>query len=343
MIRVVLEGPGSYRAILTPPHTERRPTAEYGPMRAGALCDALRDAGCHTTDIADAMHEADPDWLAGAPDRLALPPPWMEYPDIPYPSIGWRMGDGEAYMDRWVEAFDAMAESDVEAYMRQHPEPPLWNGFYARHDSQHRASDGMMRGAVQLVWPARVYLSGYVDALKRGWSPDNERGEEAALEQLAKIDADADAFLASLVDREAKGGRIPLPDGTTVERLPGYNRWLWDGEFCGVIGFRWARGNRGAGAPGVVTEALPPHCLGHIGYSVVPWKRGRGYATQALRELLPDAKAEGLKYVELVTDHDNVVSQRVIEANGGVRIEEFIKPAVYGNNKRGFRYRVQLA
>jgi len=185
---------------------------------------------------------------------------------------------------------------------------------------------------MMLVWPAAGYLPGYVDALKRGWSPDNVRREEAAREHLEKIALDAGAFLASLVDREAKGDPITLPDGTTVERLPGYARWMWEGEFCGAVGFRWARG----------TEALPPHCLGHIGYSVVPWKRGRGYATQALREILPDAKAEGLKYVELVTDHDNVPSQRVIEANGGVKIEEFIKPAVYGHNKRGFRYRVTL-
>src|SRR6185503_3048860 len=178
-----------------------------------------------------------------------------------------------------------------------------------------------------LVWPAIEYLPGYVDALKRGWSPDNVRGDEAAREQLAKIAADADAFLASLVDKEAKGDPIVLPDGTTVERLPGYARWIWDGEFCGAIGFRWTRG----------TEALPPHCLGHIGYAVVPWKRGRGCATFALRALLPDAKAEGLRYVDLVTDHDNVASQRVIEANGGVLVEEFIKPAVYGHDKRGYR------
>ena len=186
---------------------------------------------------------------------------------------------------------------------------------------------------ITLVWPSRERLASYASALERGWSPDHVRGAAAAREQLEKIAADAGAFLGSLVDREAKGDPITLPDGTTVERLPGYNRWIWDGEFCGVVGFRWARG----------TEALPPHCLGHIGYSIVPWKRGRGYATQALRDLLPDAKGEGLRYVELVTDDDNVASQRVIEANGGVIVEEFIKPAVYGRNKRAYRYRVTFS
>ena len=184
--------------------------------------------------------------------------------------------------------------------------------------------------ALRLVWPSAEYLPGYVNALERGWSPDNTR-EEAAKEALEKIAADPDAYLASLVDREAAGDPVLLPDGTTVPRLPGYNRWLWDGEFCGVVGFRWQRG----------TEALPPHCLGHMGYAVVPWKRGRGYATHALRELLPEAKAEGLRYVEVTTDLDNAASRRVVEANGGVLVEEFIKPAQYGS-KRSVRYRVDL-
>jgi predicted acetyltransferase len=182
-----------------------------------------------------------------------------------------------------------------------------------------------------LVWPAREYLASYVAALERGWSSDNERGTEAAREELAAIAANANAFLASLVDKEAAGGPVPLPDGTSVPRLPGYRRWMWDGEFCGAIGFRWQRG----------TEALPPHCLGHIGYAVVPWKRRRGYATLALRETLADAKVEGLRYVEITTTPDNIASQRVIEANGGVLVEEFIKPPAFGS-VRALRYRVML-
>lgn len=184
---------------------------------------------------------------------------------------------------------------------------------------------------MRLVWPAQEYLRSYVEALERGWTPDNIRGEAAAREELERIGADEDAFLASLVDRDATGGPITLPDGTTVPRLPGYRRWLWDGEFCGSIGFRWQRG----------TEALPPYCLGHIGYAVVPWKQGRGYGTRALAELLLDARAEGLRYVEITTDRDNVPSQRVIEANGGAIVEEFVKPAALGGTP-GLRYRVNL-
>jgi predicted acetyltransferase len=185
---------------------------------------------------------------------------------------------------------------------------------------------------MHLVWPSKRYLAGYIDALKRNWSPDNVRGELAALEELEKIAKDPDEFLKELIDREANGPPIPMPDGSTVARLPGYRRWMWDGEFCGSIGFRWQPG----------TSALPPYCLGHIGFSVVPWKRGKGYATLALKQLLPQAKAEGLAYVEITTDPGNLASQRVIAANGGVLIERFIEPPQYGSGVEGLRFRIPL-
>jgi len=184
---------------------------------------------------------------------------------------------------------------------------------------------------MRLAWPSSEHLPGYVAALERGWSPDNLRGEVAAREELAKIAAYAPAFLASLVDIEATGSPITLPNGTSVPRLPGYRRWLWDGEFCGSIGLRWQRG----------TEALPPYCLGHIGYSVVPWKQRRGYATRALREVLKDAKARGLRYVEITTAVENAASKRVIEANGGIFMEEFVTPPALGKESE-LRYRVPL-
>ena len=188
-----------------------------------------------------------------------------------------------------------------------------------------------MRTALKLVWPSSEYLPGYIAALKRGWSPDNARGKVAADEELSKIGTDSAAFLGSLVDREATGEPITLPDGSKAARLPGYRRWLWDGEFCGSIGFRWHPG----------TEALPPYCLGHIGFAVVPWKQRRGCATEALRQLLPEAKAEGLSYVEITTDPENIPSQRVIEANGGVLLERFTEPQQYGGMP-GLRYRIAL-
>lgn len=183
---------------------------------------------------------------------------------------------------------------------------------------------------MQLVFPADTYLPGYIHALQSGWSPDNLRPEVAS-ERLEQIIRDPKAFIAQQVDPEGKGSPITLPNGTSVARLPGYHKWMWDGEFCGEIGFRWQPG----------TTELPPYCLGHIGYSVVPWKRRQGYATRALALLLPDAKLQGLPYVELTTDADNLPSQRVISANGGKVVERFNKPADYGGAE-SLRFRIEL-
>ncbi|ODU56697.1 MAG: GNAT family N-acetyltransferase [Comamonadaceae bacterium SCN 68-20] len=184
---------------------------------------------------------------------------------------------------------------------------------------------------MQLVRPSTEQLPSYVAALERGWSADNVRGAVAAQEELVRIRADAEGFLAGLEDREARGLPVTLPDGSVVARIPSLRRWLWDGEFAGSIGLRWQPG----------TTDLPPHCLGHIGYAVVPWKQRRGYATAALRLMLPEARAVGLPFVELTTDPDNLASQRVIEAAGGSLHEKFIKPPQFGS-KPGLRYRIAL-
>jgi len=187
------------------------------------------------------------------------------------------------------------------------------------------------RSPMHLVRPALEHLASYTAALERGFSPDNARPAETIREQLAQIAADPAAFVASMDDSGGKLPSITMPDGSVARRLPGYRKWMWDGEFCGSIGIRWEPG----------TSELPPHVLGHIGYAVVPWKRGLGYATRALALLLPEARALGLEYVELTTDVDNVASQRVITANGGVLVEGFTKPPQYGRAE-ALRFRIGL-
>ena len=142
---------------------------------------------------------------------------------------------------------------------------------------------------------------------------------------------DAPGFLAALEEETPRGAAVTLPDGSRVARLPWLVRWMWDGELAGSINLRWPR-------PG---EPMPPHVLGHIGFGVVPWKRGLGYATRALALLLPEARARGLGFVELTTEPENIASQRVIEKNGGVLVERFEKAPAYGGGP-SLRYRIDL-
>jgi len=157
---------------------------------------------------------------------------------------------------------------------------------------------------ISLEVPGLATLPAYAAALATGWSPNTTR--DVSAEQLAALRADPEAFLAALNRRG--GGTVRLGNGVEVPRLPGCERWIWDGEFCGRINLRFMEG----------TEALPAFVSGHIGYAVVPWKRRRGYATEALRLMLPLARAEGLSGVEITCDADNEASRRVIVANGGV-------------------------
>lgn len=187
----------------------------------------------------------------------------------------------------------------------------------------------MSPAARRLVTPAVEHLDSYVRALEAGWSSNNE--VDVSARELAAIRDDPTGFLAAMDDREAAGPPVDMPDGTTVPRLPGIVRWIWDDGFCGRIGFRWQKG----------TAELPPHCLGHIGYAVVHWRRGRGHATWALGRMLDEARAMAMPHVELTTTPDNVASRRVMEAHGARLVERFEKPAAYGGGA-ALRFRIAL-
>ena len=57
---------------------------------------------------------------------------------------------------------------------------------------------------------------------------------------------------------------------------------------------------------------------GHIGYTVCPGERGKGYGTAILRLALEECRHSGLDRVMLTCNENNAASIRVIEKCGGV-------------------------
>lgn len=151
-----------------------------------------------------------------------------------------------------------------------------------------------------LLPPDLENLSGFEAALAASWSPDPRRADDEAYiaAELQRLRQDRATFLADLGPGGERRGAVPL---TT------HLFWIWEGEFCGSISLRFQPD----------TEELPPQVSGHVGYSVVPWKQGRGHATAALGLLRAVAGRQGLRRLVILCNEDNHASRRVIERNDG--------------------------
>lgn len=189
---------------------------------------------------------------------------------------------------------------------------------------------------IRLETPRRELLGLYETALRGGWSPNTVRN--VAPEHCAAIAADPDGFLKALTSR---GGRIRIDNGTEVDKIPDRVRWILaldqPGEpLIGAINLRWLEDERGR-----PIVDLPAHVLGHVGYSILPCFRGKGYASAALAAMLKEAGALGLPHLTITCDATNEASRRVIEKNGGRLVEVFAAP-LYGAQER-LRFAVDLA
>ncbi|MBE6901565.1 MAG: GNAT family N-acetyltransferase, partial [Ruminococcaceae bacterium] len=76
---------------------------------------------------------------------------------------------------------------------------------------------------------------------------------------------------------------------------------------------------------------------GHIGYSVRPSDRRRGYAKEMLRLNLLNCKQLGIDRVLVCCDEDNLPSERTILANGGV-----FERTTFANGKVIKRFWIEL-
>ena len=79
---------------------------------------------------------------------------------------------------------------------------------------------------------------------------------------------------------------------------------------------------------------------GHIGYSVRPSERRKGYAKRMLREGLGFCRSIGLQRVLITCIDDNEASRRTILANGGVYESTVFEPE---KNRKLQRYWIDLS
>ena len=111
-------------------------------------------------------------------------------------------------------------------------------------------------------------------------------------------DSLADQFPQFVRDLKALAARVRYPD-----------RVLWlvhDGEYIGQTSIR--------------PELTTPYLLtygGHIGYSIRPSRRCRGYGKAILTLTLEVSREIGLRRVLVTCDSDNIGSRKIIEHNGG--------------------------
>lgn len=101
---------------------------------------------------------------------------------------------------------------------------------------------------------------------------------------------------------------------------------LSDNKIVGVIDFRHH-----------INHPILSLWGGHIGYSVRPSERRKGYAKEMLKQNILMCKEYGLDKVLITCDHNNIGSKKTILANGGV-----FENAVEVDNSIKERYWIEL-
>ncbi len=75
-------------------------------------------------------------------DKKIMPPPWLAFPEIERYSIGWRMGYGEDYIDRFGNWLDTLSSEEWKEYKTLFPEPITWKGWWDNEDSSEVLEHG---------------------------------------------------------------------------------------------------------------------------------------------------------------------------------------------------------
>lgn len=154
---------------------------------------------------------------------------------------------------------------------------------------------------VRLVKPSKQYFDQIIE-LKQDFINNNEPRIQGS-GSLDKYD-DLNEWLTSINEIE-QGLNLKLVPTT-------YYLILLDNEVVGTISMRH-----------YLTKDLEEFG-GHIGYSIKPSARRKGYAKEALKLLL-DLYKDNFDEILIMCEEDNIASSKTILANGGILINQIEK------------------
>jgi len=169
---------------------------------------------------------------------------------------------------------------------------------------------------MELVLPSLKYKSKFLEASEES---KHEKGD-TRLSQAQENESFED--YVKRANDNAKG--INVPKGF----VPATTFWLIDkNDLIGRVQMRH-----------MLNESLLKE-NGHIGYYIRPSKRRMGYGKEILKLALLEAKKLGLRKVLITCDDNNLASQKIIEANGGI-LENIIEIEI--NKPKTRRYWITI-
>ncbi len=130
------------------------------------------------------------------------PPPWLAYPALECPSMGWRMGAGEAFLEQYIPWHNALTPEEQEEYSRLFPAPLPWQCW-------NDAEDGILRHG-QLALP--LWQLGGMPRYTRRWAETAEAA--GTLPQLLLF-----------------WGHTPAKDGSMTKAC--FSQW-WGSSFVSI-------------------------------------------------------------------------------------------------------------
>ena len=68
-----------------------------------------------------------------------MKPPWKVFPEIPFGSLGWRMGGGEDYLDEFLQWMYLQSEEELKQYFSLNVPPPEWLSMLDYHQRQSKS------------------------------------------------------------------------------------------------------------------------------------------------------------------------------------------------------------